>query len=179
MDILVSGFGGQGIMSLGRFMAQVGLACGKQVSFFPSYGAEMRGGTAHCFVKISDSAIGSPFVESYDVAVIMNQPSLAKFKDKLKEGSLVVINSDLVSQDTQDLKAKVVSLSLNKIAIGCGNIKVANVVALGVISKLRPEVFDQKVIIGLIEGLFKNRETILKANLSAFKKGRELASEFK
>ena len=178
MDILISGFGGQGIMSLGKFMAGVGLAQKKQVSFFPSYGAEIRGGTAHCFVKISDSAIGSPFIESCDFAVIMNQPSLTKFKTKFKEDSLVVINSDLVNQDTQELKAKVISLSLNKIAIGCGNIKVANVVALGAISRSYPKVFSQEVIIGLIKGLFKNREDMLKANLSAFSKGRKLAAEF-
>lgn len=177
LDILISGFGGQGIMSLGKFMAEVGLAVDKQVSFFPSYGAEMRGGTAHCFVRISDSAIGSPFIEACDIAVIMNQPSLVKFKNRLNEGALIIINQDLIAEDVSYLRAKTVSLSLNKLAIGCGNIKVANVIALGVISEFYPAVFDRKVIGGLIEGLFKNKEDILKANLSAFEKGRSLAKE--
>ncbi len=98
--ILISGFGGQGLLSLGKVLAKAALNEGKYTTWFPSYGAEMRGGTAHCFVKISDSPIASPFIDYPNIAMIFNQPSLDKFKNKLKQANPLILNSDLIRGNT-------------------------------------------------------------------------------
>src|SRR6056297_2781993 len=96
IQILISGFGGQGMMKLGKILAEIALLQNKHTSWFPSYGAEMRGGTAHCFVKISDRHISSPFIDSPDIAVIFNQPSLARFKKSFNHKTTVILNRDLI-----------------------------------------------------------------------------------
>ncbi len=174
-EILISGFGGQGLLSLGKVLARAALSEGKHTTWFPSYGAEMRGGTAHCFVKISNSPIASPFIDYPDIAIIFNQPSLDKFKQKLKKAKLVIINSDLISSNPSLGNTKEVSLPFNKIALDCGNIKVANVVALGVLTVLMPNLFNKKTLIGIIKSIFK-RESILAQNLEALDKGQALVS---
>ncbi len=172
VEILISGFGGQGIMSLGKFLAKAALKEGRHTTFFPSYGAEMRGGTAHCCVKISDSPIASPFENRPDVALIFNQPSLDKFKSKLKKGSIIILNSDLISGKFSFDNIKGASLPLNKIALDCGNIKVANVVALGALLSLSPGIFKKQTLINALKETFKNKNTV-NQNLKALDKGEE------
>ncbi|MCK4912661.1 MAG: 2-oxoacid:acceptor oxidoreductase family protein [Candidatus Omnitrophica bacterium] len=175
VEILISGFGGQGIMSLGKFLAKAALSEGKEVTYFPSYGAEMRGGTAHCCVKISDSPIASPFEEHPDVALIFNQPSLDKFKKKIKKDSILILNSDLMSEQVSINNSRGACLSLSKIAIDCGNIKVANVVALGALIALDPSIFKKETLVKGLKLTFKNQNT-LKQNLLALDKGQALLS---
>src|SRR3989338_6902731 len=115
-EILISGSGGQGLMRLGKILAQAAVLEGKFTVFFPSYGPEMRGGTAHCFVKISDREIASPFVEFADTAIIFNQPSLVKFRARIRKEALVILNSDLISKSEAEITGKVISLPLNKMA---------------------------------------------------------------
>ena len=172
-DILISGFGGQGLMSLGKLLAKAALLENKNVTWFPSYGAEMRGGTAHCFVKISTKYIDSPFIESSDIAIILNQPSLSKFRSKFKKNSLVILNSDLINNDAIKKEIRKISLPLNKIALDCGNIKVANIVALGVISFLTPGFLKNETIIKVLKETFKDKK-ILNQNIEAFNKGEDL-----
>lgn len=172
-DILIAGFGGQGLMSLGKILAHAAVEEKKHTVFFPSYGAEMRGGTAHCSVKISTSLIASPFIESTDVAVIFNQPSLDKFKRRFKKDSLVILNSDLINKDNLRLTVDKLSLSLNKMALGCGNIKVANIIALGALSILKPQLLSRSSIISVLENTFKPKGT-LEVNLKAFKLGESI-----
>jgi len=172
-EILISGFGGQGIMSLGKFLAKAALREGKYTTYFPSYGAEMRGGTAHCCVKISDSPIASPFQGHPDVALIFNQPSLDKFKNKLKKGGILIFNSDLMSGKPSFDNIRGVSLPLSRIALECGNIKVANVVALGALLSLDPSIFKKETLVKALGEAFKDQNTI-NQNLKALEQGQAL-----
>ena len=178
VDILISGFGGQGVISLGKILAKIALKMDKHIVGFPSYGAEMRGGTAHCFVKISDSPIASPFVEHPDIAVILNQPSLDKFKKKFKKGSTVILNSDLISNEVSGKGIKKISLALNKIALECGDIKVANIVVLGVLTRLNPNFLKKDVAVEILREMF-GYKGILDKNLKAFHKGEVLGTKEK
>jgi len=165
--ILISGFGGQGMMNLGKILAKAALQQGKYSTFIPSYGAEMRGGTAHCFVKISDVPIASPFIEYPDIAVILNQPSLDKFKGKIKKGSLLISNADLVEKLPKLPKVTIVNLPLNKMAIDCGDKKVINTIALGIIIAFRPSLLKKEKVIETLKEVFKNK-SMLDINLKGF-----------
>ncbi len=174
-EILLSGFGGQGLMSLGRILARAALYSHLHTTWFPSYGAEMRGGTAHCFVKISDSTISSPLVDSPDTAIILNQPSLDKFRSKIKKGAILILNSDLISNEDCRPGVTRVSLPFNRIALGCGgNIKAANTVALGVFAALSPNILKREVIIKVLTETFARKDA-LRQSLEAFYRGEKLA----
>ncbi len=176
VDILISGFGGQGLMILGKILAKIALRTNKYTTWFPSYGAEMRGGTAHCFVKISDSEIASPFIEKPDVAVILNQLSFNKFKDKLKKETFLVLNCDLINDEASLKGTRKISLPLNKIALECGDIKVANILVLGLLSSLEPEFIKSEVAVQILNEMFSHKG-LLEQNLKAFYKGQELWSK--
>ena len=175
-EILLSGFGGQGLLRLGKILATAALRENKYTIWFPSYGGEVRGGTAHCFVKISDQQISSPFIEEPDIAVILNQPSLDKFGKKIKRGGLAILNSDLIEREILRKDIKKISLPLNKIALDCGNVKVANIVALGAISFLTPGFLKKETITAVLKEAFANKKEVLDANLRAFRKGEESAA---
>ncbi|MDR0291677.1 MAG: 2-oxoacid:acceptor oxidoreductase family protein [Elusimicrobium sp.] len=129
--IRISGFGGQGIVSAGVLLAQAGLTEGKKASWFPSYGAEMRGGTANCSVVIASDEVYTPIVIAPDTVIVMNEPSLSKFEPLLKKGGLLIINSSLVNSKPQRTDIKILNVPCNEIAQKLGNVKVANLVALG------------------------------------------------
>ena len=160
-------------MSLGKILARIALKMNKYIVVFPSYGAEMRGGTAHCFVKISDSSIASPFIECPDIAIILNQPSLDKFKKKIKRESFLILNSDLINDNFSPKGVKKISSSLNKIAMECGDIKVANIVVLGILSCLNPNFIKKEVAIEVLKEMFGHKG-MLDKNLKAFRKGEAL-----
>ena len=157
-------------MSLGKILARAAVCEGKHTVFFPSYGAAMRGGTAHCLVKISNSAIASPFIDNPDVGIIFNQPSLDKFRGDFRKNSLVILNSDLAPKVNLTTNIKVIALALNEMALECGNIKVANIIALGALSTLKPKLLMRKTIISVLEETFSKKGS-LEANLKAFKLG--------
>jgi len=130
--IIIAGAGGQGIMLLGKVLAEAAMRQDKHVTWLPSYGAEVRGGTAHCMVIISDTEIGSPYIHKADTLIIMNEPSLKKFKKMIKNKGLLIVNSSLAAADTETSKnAQVLRYPFTDIALKLGNIKVANMVALG------------------------------------------------
>lgn len=170
IEVLISGFGGQGLMSLGKILAKAALYENKYTTWFPSYGAEMRGGTAHCFVKISDSPIASPFVNSPDIAFIFNQPSLDKFKKYFKKETLVILNADLISKVSLGKDIQKFNIPLNKIALECGNIKVANIVALGFLISFKKDLFKKQTIIKVLEEMFNTKDN-LEINLQGFERG--------
>lgn len=176
IKILISGFGGQGMISLGKILAKAALLEDNFITGFPSYGAEMRGGTAHCFIKISDAYIASPIIDSIDIAIILNQPSLDKFKGKLRKGNTLILNSDLVVDDFSYPGIKKVSLPLNKIALNCGNIKVANIVALGALVVSFEKFLKRETIIKVLKQTFTNK-SVLEQNLKAFTKGLEFGKQ--
>jgi 2-oxoglutarate ferredoxin oxidoreductase subunit gamma len=128
--LIIAGAGGQGIMLLGKVLAEAAMRENKHVTWLPAYGAEVRGGTAHCMVIISDSEVGSPYVSTADTLIIMNEPSLDKFEPKAASGGLLIVNSSLASPK-KNSKARLISQPFTDIAIGLGNMRVANMVALG------------------------------------------------
>jgi len=129
--IVIAGSGGQGVMLLGKVLAQTAMLEGKEVTWFPAYGPEVRGGTSHCMVTVSDQEIGSPYISVADTLIILNQPSLNRFKGILnKNQGLLILNSSLAKMEAE-IKVKVMSFPCTDIAIELGNIKVANMVALG------------------------------------------------
>lgn len=130
-DIIFAGFGGQGILSMGKFLAYAGMDADLNVSWLPSYGPEMRGGTANCSVIISDEPVGSPIVSKASSVVVMNRPSLDKFEDKIKKGGLLIIDSDLINRDIERNDIEVIKIPAQTIAEEIGNKKIANMVLLG------------------------------------------------
>jgi len=127
--IIIAGSGGQGIMLLGKVLAEAAMEEGKFVTWLPAYGAEVRGGTAHCMVVISDSEIGSPYITKADTLIVMNKPSFDKFSSRLSKSGKIIVNSSLV--DPKESSAKIEKYPFTEIAVQLGNIKVANMIALG------------------------------------------------
>ena len=171
--IIIAGSGGQGIMLLGKVLAQSAMKENKYVTWIPSYGAEVRGGTAHCMVVISDSKIGSPYVEKADTLIIMNAPSLDKFKERIQNKGLFIINSSLAKQET-DKKVRGVKFPFTDIAIKLGNIRIANMVALGCFIAQKKTV-DLKSVSSVIEEIAPaDKKGLIEINQQALKEGMKL-----
>ena len=130
-DVIIAGFGGQGVMLIGNLLAQAGMEHGLEVSFIPVYGAEMRGGTANCTVVLDEHAIGSPLVREPLSTIILNEPSLAKFQQRLHKDGVQVVNASLINKDLVESARRTVYIPVNDMAHELGNVKMANMVALG------------------------------------------------
>ena len=135
-EIVFAGFGGQGILSMGKFLAFAGMEAGLNVSWLPSYGPEMRGGTANCSVILTENTIGSPVVTTPTTLVVMNRPSLDKFEPALVENGLLILDSDLVNRSPVRQDIEPVGIPAQSIAERLGNKKVANMVLLGALIKM-------------------------------------------
>jgi 2-oxoglutarate ferredoxin oxidoreductase subunit gamma len=134
-SFVFAGFGGQGVILAGKLLAQAGVDYGLEVTWLPSYGPEMRGGTANCTVLLSDEPIGSPVVDNPTVLVAMNLPSLDRFEKTVAEAGIIVVNSSLISRSTQRNDVRVISVPANDIAVSLGNSRAANMVAIGAVIK--------------------------------------------
>jgi len=134
-SFVFAGFGGQGVMLAGKLLAQAGVDHGLEVTWLPSYGPEMRGGTANCTVLLSDEPIGSPVVDNPTALVAMNLPSLDRFEKTVAVSGVIVVNSSLINRPIERNDVQVLSVPVNDIAVSLGNPKVANVVALGAVVK--------------------------------------------
>jgi 2-oxoglutarate ferredoxin oxidoreductase subunit gamma len=134
-SFIFAGFGGQGVILAGKLLAQAGADYGLQVTWLPSYGPEMRGGTANCTVVVSDEPIGSPVVDNPTALVAMNLPSLNRFEKIVAEAGTIVVNSSLITQSPQRKDVHVLNVPANDIAVSLGNARSANMVALGAIVK--------------------------------------------
>jgi 2-oxoglutarate ferredoxin oxidoreductase subunit gamma len=134
-EIIFAGFGGQGVLLAGKLLSIAAMMEGKYVSLIPSYGAEMRGGTANCSVVISDEEVASPVVESPDICVILNEPSLLKFEPKIKTGGLLIYNSSLIDRKPLRNDIDVVPVDANSIALKNGSAKGVNMAAIGALIK--------------------------------------------
>jgi 2-oxoglutarate ferredoxin oxidoreductase subunit gamma len=132
---IFAGFGGQGVLSIGRNLAEAGMREGKYVTYLPSYGVEVRGGTANCTVAISDEQIASPVASSPEYVVVMNQPSLVKFQNQLESGGLIFVNSSVATTEVSRGDIDVVSVPATAIAEKMGSPKAANMVMLGAFIK--------------------------------------------
>ena len=173
--IRISGFGGQGVISAGILLAQAGLLEGKNVSWFPAYGAEMRGGTANCSVVIASDEVSSPVVSRPDTVIVMNEPSLAKFEPMVKPGGLLIINSSLVNSKPTRTDIKVVSVPCNAIAEEVGTTKIANMVALGAFAGATGAVSVEGITKALSKVFKRAKPEMLEMNAKALMRGAEAA----
>ena len=174
MSLIAAGFGGQGLMVLGQLVAYTGIEEGRFVSWIPSYGPEMRGGTANCCVIVSSEEIGAPVVSEADVIVVMNQPSFEKFKNDVKKDGILLYNSDLVKPDGIRSDIRTIAVPANTIAMTEGSDKVANIAMLGAVVAASGIVEDKVCVETIKEKLGKKKPEYLPMNLSIYEKGKSL-----
>ncbi|MEE9189851.1 MAG: 2-oxoacid:acceptor oxidoreductase family protein [Candidatus Neomarinimicrobiota bacterium] len=176
-EIIIAGFGGQGVLSLGMTLAYAGMVEDKQVAWIPSYGPEMRGGTANCTVIISDSKVSSPIISRYDTAIILNQPSLEKFELTVKpDGFLFYEANNIVDPPTRK------DITINKIAAAIeaealGNKKTLNMILLGSYLALKPLVSLESILEALTKILPDRHHHLIPVNEKALRRGMELVKE--
>ena len=174
-QFIFAGFGGQGMLLIGKFLAMACMLDGKHVSWLPSYGPEMRGGTANCSVVVSDDPVGSPIIEQADVIVAMNLPSLIKFESMVKPGGLLVINSSLIDRKCERDDIQVVYCDANAIAEQVKNPKGANVAILGALLAKEQVVDTDKMIEAIRVELGERKLKFLEGNKKALFAGMEAA----
>lgn len=176
-EIIIAGFGGQGVLSMGKIMAYSGLMEDKEVSWFPSYGPEQRGGTANVTVILSDDPISSPIVNEYDIAIILNQPSLAKFESMVKPGGILIYDPNGFHTPPQRTDIFVYKIPAIDTATATGNTKAFNMYVLGGVLKVCPLVTLESVMKGLKKSLPERHHKLLPMNEQAIHKGMELIEE--
>ena len=170
-EIIIAGFGGQGVLSMGKILAYSGVMQGKEVSWMPSYGPEMRGGTANVTVIVSDEKINSPVLNSYDTAIILNQQSLDKFESTIKPGGLLIYDNNGVTRlpNRKDINIYLVEASSEAIKIK--NIRTFNMIVLGGYLKVKPIVSFKYIRKGLAKSLPQRHHHLLTANEEAIQRG--------
>jgi 2-oxoglutarate ferredoxin oxidoreductase subunit gamma len=173
-EIQFAGFGGQGIMLMGQILAQAAMAGGHEVVWIPSYGPEMRGGTAYCTVVISDRLIGSPIIRNPAHLVAMNRPSLEKFATTVKSGGVIFINSSIIPIDAGRDDVDELRVPIIEIAKDLGNVKVANIIALSSFVT-RSKVVEFEVLQQAVKDKFASKEKLIPLNMQALEEGRKAA----
>jgi len=176
-SIISAGFGGQGVLTVGKFFAGCAMEEGYYVTWLPSYGAEVRGGTAHAFVRISSDPIPNPKVTLAKTAVIMNDLSLNMFEDRVEIGGLMILNSSMMEHEPKRQDIKIIPAPLTEEAIKLGNIKVANMIAAGIYSAIK-KIFDKENIVKVIHKMPKLKKDLKELNVKAVERGMELAERF-
>ena len=174
-EFIFAGFGGQGMLLIGKFMAMACMLDGKHVSWLPSYGPEMRGGTANCSVIVSDEDVASPLVDMADCIVAMNLPSLDKFESHVRPGGTLVINSSIIERKSERTDINVVYCDAMKIAEEVGNPKGANVAILGALLEKEPIVSVDKMVEAIRIELGERKAKFLEGNKKALIAGMEAA----
>ena len=172
--IRIAGFGGQGVISAGILLAYSGMLEDKEVSFFPSYGAEMRGGTANCSVVIASDEVTTPIVSEPDTVIVLNEPSLAKFEPLVKPGGLLIVNSSLVNSKPARKDIKILYVPCNQIANELGNAKIMNMVALGAFAANTGAVSLDAIARALPKVYRKLKPEVIELNIKALKRGSEI-----
>lgn len=168
-----AGFGGQGVLSMGLNLAQAALLEGKNVTYLPSYGAEVRGGTANCTVAVSDEEIASPVASSPDFIIAMNQPSMVRFQNQIQSGGVLFINSSLIETEISRGDVEIIKVPANSIAEQLGSARSANMVMLGAFTKKSNIVSISSVIEGLKSAL-KKKQKLIAVNTTALMAGYDL-----
>ena len=176
--IICAGFGGQGIMAMGKILALSAIKEGRFATWLPSYGAEVRGGTAHCMVVISDDPIASPFIEKADTQIIMNDPSLKRFRENLKTNGLLLVNSSLAQCQGTSRRLHVVQAPLTEMAVRLENEKVANTIAIGVYLGLK-KIISVATMEASIEDVLAHKPNLVHANKRALEEGFFFAQKLK
>ncbi len=178
-EIIIAGFGGQGIMLAGRLLAQTAMERGLEVTYMPSYGAEVRGGTANCMVVIAKKKIACPVVGKPDSLIVLNKASLNKFGPRLKNGGLLIMNSSLIDTEPQlDDSIEIITIPADELAIELGSPKSANMVALGVYLQKRRQFTAEEAAQALPEVLARRYHKTLPVNTEALRRGAEFAKAY-
>lgn len=173
-EIIIAGFGGQGVLSMGKILAYAGLMEGKEVSWMPSYGPEQRGGTANVTVIISDERISSPVLNEYDIAIILNQPSMDKFESKVKKGGILIYDSYGIHKPVTRSDINIYQIDAMDTASEMGMEKTFNMMILGGLLKIVPMVKLESVLEGLKKSLPERHHKLIPMNEKAIKTGMEL-----
>lgn len=172
-EIIIAGFGGQGVLSMGKILAYSGIMQDQEVSWMPSYGPEMRGGTANVTVIISDERVSSPILTEFDTAIILNQQSMDKFEKSVKPGGYLLYDPNGIRRHPERTDIKIFKIEGAKVAAEMGNTKIFNMVVLGAYLKMRPIVKLENVILGLKKSLPERYHSLISLNESAINKGIE------
>lgn len=173
-EIIIAGFGGQGVLSMGKILAYSGLMEGKEVTWMPAYGPEQRGGTANVTVIISDQKISSPILSQYDTAIILNQPSLEKFESRVKPGGVIIYDGYGIIHPPTRTDVHVYRIDAMDAAGEMNNPKAFNMIVLGGLLRIKPIVSLDSVIRGLKKTLPERHHHLIPMNEQAIKRGMEL-----
>ena len=176
-EIIIAGFGGQGVLSMGKILAYSGLMENKEVSWFPSYGPEQRGGTANVTVIVSDERISSPILNMFDIAIILNQPSLDKFEKTVKPGGVLIYDSYGIPNPPTRKDIRIYQIDAMKTSIETGNNKAFNMYVLGGMLKVDPVVKLESVMLGLKKSLPERHHHLLSMNEKAIQTGMSIIQE--
>ena len=168
---IFSGFGGQGVLSMGQTIAKAAMIEGRHVTYMPSYGTEVRGGTANCTVTVSDEEIASPIASEPEFVVALNQPSFVRFQSLLQSGGFILYNSSIVTPESVRTDIEVMGIPIIEIANELGNIKSANMILLGAFIKISNLITLDKLLKNLPEILGAGKAKLLKINEEAIKYG--------
>ena len=174
-EIIIAGFGGQGVLFGGQVLAYAAMDAGKDVTWIPSYGPEMRGGTANCTIIIADNEIGSPLVKNPPLAIALNLPSFDKYEEALASGGTLIVNQSMVDRDPKRYDIYVIFVPCNEIAEELGDKKLLNMVAIGTLLTALPEITIKDVEKALEAHLPARHKHLLPKNYEALKRGFEAA----
>lgn len=178
-EIIIAGFGGQGVLSMGKILAYSGIMQNLEVSWMPSYGPEMRGGTANVTVILSDDRISSPIINSYDTAIILNQQSLDKFERKVKPGGLLLYDINGITHHPQRTDIDIYQVLAAEESAKLNNLRVFNMIVLGAYLKVKKSVDFEHVVEGLEKSLPERYHHLIPANADALKRGMEIVRPYK
>jgi len=176
-EIIIAGFGGQGVLSMGQILCYSAVMEDKEVSWMPSYGPEMRGGTANCIAIISDEKISSPILTRFDTVIVLNQPSLDKFESAVKPGGLLIYESSAIINPPTRTDIEILPIDAANEAVKLKNTKIVNMIVLGAFLKKKPIIAFESAIKGLQKVLPERYHHLIPLNKEALEKGMELAEK--
>ena len=176
-EIMIAGFVGQGVLFAGQVLAYAAMDLGKEVTWIPSYGPEMRGGTANCTVVIADEEIGSPLAEFPPAAILLNLPSYDKYEPLIQKGGVLVVNSSMVDRGPKRADIITISVAANEIAEEIGDRKLTNMVTVGALLAFLPEISLQALEAALKKHLPERHHKLLPSNYAALQRGYDAAKQ--
>jgi len=175
-EIVIAGFGGQGVLSMGMILCYAGMMEKKEVSWMPSYGPEMRGGTANCITIVSDTKISSPIIAKFDTVIALNQPSIDKFEKAVKPNGILIYDSTSIINPPKRTDISIYAIDASNEAAKMNNTKVLNMIMLGAYLKKKPIIEYKNILEGLKKVLPERYHNLIPVNEQALQKGMELIS---
>ncbi len=178
-ELIIAGFGGQGVLSMGMTLAYAGMVEEKEISWMPSYGPEMRGGTANCITILSSEKISSPIISKFDAAIILNQPSMDKFASHIKPGGLLLYESGNIFHPSERTDIEIIGIPATTEAIKMKQPKIMNMIILGAFLGVKPVVKNDSILEALEKVLPEKYHHLLPINIQALERGEAMVQELK